>query len=609
MPKGGSLHNHLSGSITVGRCAQLIKKYQLYGYYERDANGKKTSPLLFAPDDGNGNVGRRHPREYENPHGEAYRELETVMHCTDSRMSAAEIRLQFNGKAFTTLETILTHVPLWEQHCIFLDIIEHDNVQYAETMQEYSIPPPDSLKAAMDAFNGKFSEAVLRLNDEKLKAYVNEECSALVDAMWSHLQRFPEEIQKIVKLYEECDVKCGEHLAAKRNAKRANLDIPKPSKPPVHVSSPDSPVTLGCIREIPRVEDNALFLWKSVCSHYLIDHTTLVRSLSPVGPETDPTGAENFRVQMLMLNYLKERFNHPHLTVHTAEYPKGDTQSKGARTRIKDTYRLAEPDRMSHVRSLDISSDSPAVLCREIRKRDIALEIALVSNEKLMNQEIDSHPLWEFCGASLSIILVADDLALFDTDVSKQFIAFFKHESSFVQMLGFIRNSLHYSYLREGKCPSIYQRLDSEGILTVREEFLPLIYEKQADLHAKFQELGIEDSPKAQKMVHVERKLTKFMRKLVKENEDSIRTEAEKVIIESCEKTLKKVINLDFKKFFYQDCDGHYPRFKRSILEWTREHPVIQVFLNDLEHQNLILHEIYELQSLGVNVNSIRQGF
>lgn len=516
MPKGGSLHNHLSGSFEPGKVCKWAKKAGLW-----------FDPTLkvFVKDDGKGNEGKFSPETYGSLVGTEYSTIEALLSCTDQNRSRAKIEAHFFKRCFYVIDSALEpHVPLVKQVGTFLKKALLQKECYTEMMHEGPVAFPKELE-----FQTAFLETEIKKHLKAPTAQIplppalKELLQQLFNLMWPYVQK-SEQLQERLKVYNDCDTQCGAYLVKK-------------GEPYVPVSSADSPVTLRILREIDRTEPSLIrFFWGVLCAHEMARQNKLILGPTPVASENDAYAQTNFKVQMVMLRFLNEHFKNRCSTNHAGEF--SPEPNSAAWDRIQDTIALTDCRRISHGLALAKNRNMNGML-KEMADSGRAIESAFTSNQLLSGCGEDNHPFPAYYTAGVPIIPVCDDPGVFGTYLAREWMIAYQRYGlsyrlsyglSYRDLVEFARNSLHYSFLqrkeKEGGvvepkeeikgCATIYEKkkcpANERSYWQVKKEFESLVYERTSD-GAYRDPKGdgrVSDSPIALKMIAYERSLVEY---------------------------------------------------------------------------------------------------
>jgi adenosine deaminase len=181
-----------------------------------------------------------------------------------------------------------------------------------------------------------------------------------------------------------------------------------------------------------------------------------------VQPEDDPTALRDYRLQMNMIRFLRGVSEAGNVTLHAGELWTGVAPPRDLTFHIRDAVNVAGAQRIGHGVDLIYEKDSPELL-RELRRRDVAIEINLVSNEQILGVEGDEHPFPLYRRAGVPVVISTDDEGVSRSSMTGQYrLAVDNYDLRYRDLRQIARNGLSYSFL-PGK--SIWRRPSSQGIV------------------------------------------------------------------------------------------------------------------------------------------------
>ena len=108
-----------------------------------------------------------------------------------------------------------------------------------------------------------------------------------------------------------------------------------------------------------------------------------VVALNLVQPEDWYVPMHDFHLHMQMLNYLKSVYPNVHVTLHAGELTPGIVPPDGLRFHIRESIELGKAERIGH--GVDVMyEDNPHELLATMARRNIMVEICLTSNEGIL---------------------------------------------------------------------------------------------------------------------------------------------------------------------------------------------------------------------------------
>lgn len=110
-----------------------------------------------------------------------------------------------------------------------------------------------------------------------------------------------------------------------------------------------------------------------------------------VQPEDDPVALRDYRLHMRMLNYLKTQYPKAHITLHAGELVPGLVKPEDLTFHIREAAQTGRAERIGHGVSV-LHEDRWESLMRYMAERRIAVEVPFHSNEQILRVSGDAHP-------------------------------------------------------------------------------------------------------------------------------------------------------------------------------------------------------------------------
>jgi adenosine deaminase len=209
-------------------------------------------------------------------------------------------------------------------------------------------------------------------------------------------------------------------------------------------------------RGIPREQ----FFAELVVGFELATIDPRVVGLNPVMPEDSPASMANFSDQMGMFAYLRPLYPKVHLSAHAGELAPGLVPPEGLRNHIRDTVMIAKAERIGHGVDVARESNMPELL-KTMAARGVAVEICLTSNDVILGVSGRNHPLRLYMRNDVPVVLATDDPGVSRGDLTTEFQrAAQEHGLGYADLKRLARNSIEYSFI-EG--PSLWTNAKYEA--------------------------------------------------------------------------------------------------------------------------------------------------
>jgi hypothetical protein len=180
------------------------------------------------------------------------------------------------------------------------------------------------------------------------------------------------------------------------------------------------------------------------------DPSSKVVALNLVQGEDGSASMQNFRVHMQMLQSLRSLYPQAHLTLHAGELAPGLVPSDGLTFHIRESVMTARAERIGH--GVDVMhEDQPDELLTEMARRRVMVEICLSSNDLILGISGSQHPLATYLKFGVPVALATDDEGVSRSEISREFLKAAQDQGlGYVQLKTMARNSLQYAFIAGG---------------------------------------------------------------------------------------------------------------------------------------------------------------
>lgn len=169
-----------------------------------------------------------------------------------------------------------------------------------------------------------------------------------------------------------------------------------------------------------------------------------VAGLNFVGPEDYRVAREDYAKHMAMIGFLAKDVS---VALHAGELWLGLVPREDLTFHIRQAVEVAGAKRIGHGVALGFEQRS-AELLEVMRKKPVAVEINLTSNDVILGVRGKDHPLMAYLGADVPVALSTDDMGVSRIDLSNEYLrAARDYPLGYRALKQIARNSLDYSFL------------------------------------------------------------------------------------------------------------------------------------------------------------------
>lgn len=172
-----------------------------------------------------------------------------------------------------------------------------------------------------------------------------------------------------------------------------------------------------------------------------------VVALNLVQAEDALPAMQNFPTQMKMLDFLHRQYPKANITLHAGELAPGLVPPEGLSFHIRQSVMIGHANRIGH--GVDImNEDEPEELLREMARRNILVEICLTSNDVILGVSGKYHPLATYIEYGVPVALATDDEGVARSEITMEFVKAAEDQLlSYIQLKTMARNSLQYAFI------------------------------------------------------------------------------------------------------------------------------------------------------------------
>jgi adenosine deaminase len=393
MPKGGDLHNHVTGA--------LYSDYILDNAVARGMSFDTTS-LAFSAESGPGKVSAT--------------ELLTNDRLLYAYLNKVSMRgwtpntVDGHDHFFDTFDIIGTGLDGLTTEDLLLEVARRNlaqNVQYMELMTRCA--PNETLRPVV--------QAKVDLADyDKALAAIEPQLQALeasVPAYMASRDRF---------------------LTSKLGL--ANL-----------IGGGRGAISFRYIFSINRIQSNEQFFVWAAAAMACARADRRVVAINMVAPEDHPISRNNFGTQMRILDFLWKRLGQPNVTLHAGELTLKYSPVEPMFDRIRKSIEVGHARRIGHGVSVAWEHDLPGLM-KEMKRRGVLVEICLSSNESILGVSGWSHPIHLYRRHGIPVNLNTDDEGVSRSNLTMEWVkAVRTYAFGYRDLKDMARNSLEYSFL------------------------------------------------------------------------------------------------------------------------------------------------------------------
>ncbi|BAU87006.1 adenosine deaminase [Streptomyces laurentii] len=166
-----------------------------------------------------------------------------------------------------------------------------------------------------------------------------------------------------------------------------------------------------------------------------------------VQPEDWDSSLENYSLQMRMLKYLKSVYPKAHITLHSGELWPGLVKPEHLTFHIRDAVDVAGAQRIGH--GVDLVHETGwQRLTGTMAQREIAVEVPFTSNAQILGVKGDDHAFVRYRERGVPVVLATDDPGVSRIDITHEYqYAAETYRLGYRDLKDMARASLEYAFL------------------------------------------------------------------------------------------------------------------------------------------------------------------
>ena len=169
--------------------------------------------------------------------------------------------------------------------------------------------------------------------------------------------------------------------------------------------------------------------------------------LNLVMPEDSYVPLRDFRQHMAMLDYLHRIYPKVHISLHAGELAMGLVKPEDLRFHIRESVERGHAERIGH--GVDIMFEDDAIgLLKEMAAKNVLVEINLTSNDLVLDVSGDDHPLPIYIKYGVPVAISTDDEGVARSDMTHEYMrAAGGYNLPYLVLKRMTRQSLEHSFL------------------------------------------------------------------------------------------------------------------------------------------------------------------
>lgn len=464
-PKGADLHNHASGAAYI----QFGLEYALKNAYYYDPKSLR----LVAP-------------------------------SKDIRPSIVKACDAFSGSntCLITVNRLVSDSKMLES---FLDIASirgwHPNTangqdHFFSAFEHAAVPgrSKNEYLALIAARNHSQGVRYIELMTSSVSKELIEHAKSLTDKDSFQISNMADTYAKLMRFLESEEF--AQNVMAQMDKREDEVDQILQTRHNITIKGNTPDIVIRYIPQLYRLGSNFdIFVEAAVnMKASSIDHRIV--AINMVQNESALNSQINYDAQMAMLDYLWKQLDKPNIALHAGELVLRESPLEPMRNRISTSIFTGHASRIGHGVSIPWETN-PAETLALMKRRGVAIEICLSSNDVILGVKGNDHPFRLYKDAGVAITIATDDEGISRSNLTMEYVkAVQSFNLDYEDIKNIARNGLIHSFLggdgiyqENGSISPQFQKYidaDKPGVEQVGlKEYLQIMLERDFSAHSK----------------------------------------------------------------------------------------------------------------------------
>lgn len=207
--------------------------------------------------------------------------------------------------------------------------------------------------------------------------------------------------------------------------------------------------------QVARTAGNDQIFGQLVSAFEMASRTTALVAVNLSSPEDDTSSLRNYELHMTMLDFLYQRYTATrrsplHVTLHAGEIvPRYLPASYSTHNtfHIRRAVEVGHAERIGHGLDVLSETDSPGLMDL-MRTRNVLVEVCLSSNDQILEVRGADHPLAQYIARGVPVALATDDQGVSRSSLAGEYARGARDQRlGYLQLKTMSRDSLEHAFL------------------------------------------------------------------------------------------------------------------------------------------------------------------
>lgn len=183
-----------------------------------------------------------------------------------------------------------------------------------------------------------------------------------------------------------------------------------------------------------------------------------------VMPEDYPLPLEGFDAQMRMIDALRPLYKKAHISLHAGELAFGLVPPNELCCHIRNSIEIGHAERIGHGVDVAYEDNAKGLLA-DMAKRNVLVEICLTSNDVILGVKGNAHPFRLYSENKVPMALATDDEGVSRSDITNEYMkAVLDQNATYAELKQMAYNSIKHAFVDATTKDRLLKRLDAEFV-------------------------------------------------------------------------------------------------------------------------------------------------
>jgi hypothetical protein len=227
-------------------------------------------------------------------------------------------------------------------------------------------------------------------------------------------------------------------------------------------ADPGCLVTVRYISEVARARPPEQVFAQMLEGFELTATDPRIVGLNLVQPEDDPMAVRDFSLQLSMLDFLQGIYPAVRVALHAGELTAGLVPPEVLRFHVRESIRRGHALRIGHGTAV-MYEDDPLALLREMAAKKVLVEVALSSADLILGVKGNTHPLRMYLQYGVPVALSTDDPGVSRSSHTHEWVKAVEEQGlDYRTIKRMVQNSIEYAFVDAATKTRLKQRLESD---------------------------------------------------------------------------------------------------------------------------------------------------